>query len=128
MMIVEGKVQAFSGFMTVVTSALGFAAPWPEVVSGFLFALAGGYGGMFVSPPEHRMSVWATLGIAVLIGAFAGMLHPHLAALPWAGPWIAGWPIQLVMGLAGLASRWIAKRLVSGHLPKFKLGGDDGTA
>ncbi|VVT07373.1 hypothetical protein [Erythrobacter sp. EC-HK427] len=123
-MTVDAKMQAFSGFMALVTGALGFAAPWPEVVSGFLFAVAGGYAGMFVSPPQHRMSVWATLGVALLIGAFAGMLHPHFAAMWAVLSWIAEVPLQLVMGIAGLTSRWIAKRLVSGKLPVFERGSD----
>lgn len=127
-MIDSAHFQGFSAFMAAMTAALGFVAPWPFIVTGSLFAIAGGYAGMFISPPQQRMSVWVTLFVALLIGLFAGMLHPHFGNMWEVVAWIADIPVQLVMGVAGLSSRWIAKRLVSGELPKFKTGGGDADA
>ena len=125
MIVVDTKLQAVSAALAAFTSMLGFVAPWPFVVTGCFFALAGGFAGMFVSPPEERLGIWATLGVALLIGMFAGMMHPQFEHFGSLFAWITNVPLQLVMGVAGLSSRWIAKRLVMGRLPVFKKGADD---
>jgi hypothetical protein len=116
-----------SGAVAVVVTALGFGVPWPELVAGIMFAVAGGFAGMFISPPAQRLSLWVTLFIAALIGMLAGMMHPYFAEVPLVG-WIAQVPLQLVMGVAGLSSRWIAKRLSSGRWPIFGSRNDDGAS
>lgn len=126
-MMLETKLQAANALAAASIAALGFVAPWPIVVTGILFALAGGFAGMVVSPPlpEERMGLAGTLFVAVTIGLLVGLAHPHFANF---GPtaWIAALPLQLVMGCAGIGSRWIAKRAATGDfsLP-WKRGGDN---
>lgn len=126
MTIFDHNAQTASAALSAFTALLGFAAPWPFVVTGCFFALAGGFAGMFVSPPEQRMGVWTTLGVALLIGVFAGLLHPQFSHFGSLFAWISNVPLQLVMGVAGLSSRWIAKRLVAGRLPRFTSGKGEG--
>jgi len=106
----------FSGYMALITGALGFAAPWPYIVAGMFFAVAGGFVGMVVSPPTERLTLPLTVVVAMVIGAFAGMAHPHFAAGgAWIG-WVSALPLPLVMGVAGLASPWLARRAASGNM------------
>lgn len=108
--MIDAKVQAGSAAAGALSAVLGFAAPWPMVVTGLFFAAAGGFAGMVVSPPMERLGLPVTIIVALVIGGFAGMLHPHV-------DWISFLPVQLVMGVAGLCSRPIARRAVSGDLP-----------
>jgi hypothetical protein len=119
--VVEAKIQLVSAIAGAVSAALGFVAPWPHVVTGLFFSLAGGFAGMAVSPSSARLNLIATLFVALVIGTFAGLAHPHLGSLPVVG-FMGDLPIQLVMGAGGLCSRWITFRLASGELPFLKGG------
>ena len=107
MPVIEAKVSTASAIMSGAFVATGFVAPWPEVVAGYFFAVAGGFAGMSAVPPTERLGVTLTLFLALVIGTFAGIAHPHVGVL-------SAFPIQLVMGLSGLASRPVARRLASG--------------
>lgn len=115
--MMEAKIQTTNIIAATVTAGLGIAAPWPEVVTGLFFAIAGGFAGMVVSPPEEKLNVFWTLFVAVLIGLLAAMMHPHFADIHGTVAWISGLPLQLLMGGAGLSSRWITRRVSSGNLP-----------
>jgi hypothetical protein len=115
-MMHEAKIQTFSGIMAAISTMMGFAAPWPHVVAGLFFAVAGGFVGMTVSPPADRLALPLTVLVALVIGIFAGLAHPHFAGGgAWIG-WISALPVQLVMGVAGLASPWLARRAAAGDL------------
>ncbi len=112
----ELKVQSLSTAMAIVSAAMGFAATWPHVVAGLFFAIAGGFVGMAVSPSTERLALPFTVLVAVVIGVFAGIAHPHFAAGgAWIG-WISALPVQLVMGVAGLTSPWLARRAAAGDM------------
>lgn len=115
-MVHELKVQTISAGMAGISAVMGFAAPWPHVVAGLFFAIAGGFVGMTVSPSTERLALPLTVIVALVIGVFAGISHPHFAG---GGSWIA-WisvlPVQLVMGVAGLASPWLARRAAAGDM------------
>lgn len=116
MSAVELKVQSLSAGMAAVSAVMGFAAPWPHVIAGLFFATAGGFVGMAVSPSTERLALPLTIVVAMVIGVFAGIAHPHFAAGGvWIG-WVAGLPVQLVMGVSGLASPWIARRAAAGDI------------
>ena len=107
--------------------ALGIAAPLPELVGGMIVGLATTYASMLFTPPESRMTVWATLFAGLVVCLVAAIAYPHL---PFG---LADWPLQLVMAIAGAASRWIGGALASfgkgavaraGKLPsEFRLPG-----
>ena len=110
--------------------ALGIAAPLPDLVGGMIVGLATTYASMLFTPPESRMTVWATLFAGLVVCLVAAIAHPHL---PFG---LSDWPLQLVMAIAGAASRWIGGALASfgkgavaraGKLPsEFRLpGGKD---
>jgi len=40
-MVHEFKAQSFSAAMAGVSAVMGFAAPWPHVIAGLFFAIAG---------------------------------------------------------------------------------------
>jgi hypothetical protein len=112
----ELKVQSASAVMAGISTIMGFAAPWPHVVAGLFFAIAGGFVGMTVSPSTERLALPLTVLVALVIGVFAGLAHPHFAGGgAWIG-WISGLPVQLVMGVAGLASPWLARRAAAGDM------------
>lgn len=112
----EVKVQSATSVAAAVSALLGFAAPWPHVIAGLFFAVAGGFVGMTVSPPSDRLALPATVLVAVVIGMFAGIAHPHfIEGGPLIG-WISALPVQLVMGVTGLASPWLARRAVAGNI------------
>lgn len=115
-MVHELKVQSFSAVMAGVSAVMGFAAPWPHVIAGLFFAIAGGFVGMAVSPSTERLALPFTVLVALVIGIFAGIAHPHFAAGgAWIG-WISALPVQLVMGVAGLTSPWLARRAAAGDM------------
>lgn len=119
----ELKVQYFSAGMAGISAVMGFAAPWPHVIAGLFFAIAGGFVGMTVSPSSERLALPLTVLVAVVIGIFAGIAHPHFAHVgAWIG-WISALPVQLVMGVAGLASPWLARRAAAGDISAPWKGG-----
>lgn len=115
-MVHELKLQSFSAAMAAVSAVMGFAAPWPHVVAGLFFAIAGGFVGMTVSPSTERLALPFTVVVALVIGIFAGIAHPHFAAGGALTGWIAALPVQLVMGVAGLTSPWLARRAAAGDM------------
>lgn len=125
MSAIEAKAQAGNVAMTAIMAATGFVAPWPEVVAGYFFAIAGGFAGMAASPPTERMGITLTIFVAMVISTFAGLAHPHFSDAPMGLSAVAALPIQLVMGVSGLASRWLARRIATGDfsLPWSKKGG-----
>jgi hypothetical protein len=127
-MVYELKVQSASAVMAGASAAMGFAAPWPHVVAGMFFAVAGGFVGMAVSPAHERLALPFTVLTALLIGGLAGMAHPHFAQGGALIGWISLLPVQLVMGVAGLASPWIARRMAAGDfsVPWKAKGGPQG--
>jgi hypothetical protein len=112
----EIKVQSISAAMAGASAIMGFAAPWPHVIAGLFFAIAGGFVGMTVSPSTERLALPLTVIVAMVIGVFAGLAHPHFAAGGAMLGWVASLPIQLVMGVAGLASPWLARRAAAGEM------------
>ncbi len=112
----ELKVQSLSAGMATASAVMGFAAPWPHVVAGLFFAIAGGFVGMAVSPSTERLALPLTVVVAVVIGIFAGIAHPHFAQFGPLTAWVSNLPVQLVMGLAGLVSPWLARRAAAGDL------------
>jgi ABC-type xylose transport system permease subunit len=112
----ELKLQNLSGALAGASTVMGFAAPMPHVIAGLFFAVAGGFVGMTVSPPTERLALPITVMVALVIGIFAGLAHPHFAAWGAMFAWISTLPIQLVMGVAGLASPWLARRIAAGDM------------
>ncbi len=112
----ELKVQSFSGAMAAISAVMGFAAPWPHVIAGLFFAIAGGFVGMTVSPSTERLALPLTVVVAVVIGVFAGIAHPHFAQGGALIGWVSALPVQLVMGVAGLVSPWLARRAAAGDM------------
>jgi hypothetical protein len=115
-MVSELKIQYVSSAMAVVTGTMGFAAPWPHVIAGLFFATAGGFVGMAVSPSAERLALPLTVVVAVVIGIFAGIMHPHFGQFGAMLAWISALPVQLVMGVAGLVSPWLARRAAAGDI------------
>lgn len=115
-MIGEMKVQSFSAGMAGVSAVMGFAAPWPHVVAGLFFAVAGGFVGMAVSPSTERLALPLTVIVAVVIGIFAGIAHPHFVQGGALTGWVSALPVQLVMGVAGLVSPWLARKAAAGDI------------
>lgn len=112
----EIKIQSFSAAMAFISAVMGFAAPWPHVVAGLFFAIAGGFVGMAVSPSTERLALPLTVIVALVIGVFAGLAHPHFGEGGALIGWISGLPVQLVMGVAGLVSPWLARRAAAGDI------------
>jgi len=112
----ELKDQSFSAAMAGVSAVMGFAAPWPHVVAGLFFAIAGGFVGMTVSPSTERLALPLTALVALVIGVFAGIAHPHFVNGGALMAWISVLPVQLVMGVAGLVSPWLARRAAAGDM------------
>lgn len=125
--MIEAKTSVASALMSGTMAAAGFVAPWPEVVAGYFFAVAGGFAGMATSPPTERLGVTITIVVALVIGTFAGLAHPHFAHGGALVSWVAALPVQLVMGVSGLASRHIARRIAAGDLsvPWHKKGASE---
>lgn len=116
--------------LITIALSLGIAAPLPTFVGGMIVGLAATYGAMLFTPPENRMTVWSTLVAGLVVCLVFAIAHPHLPL------GLDEWPLQLVMALAGAASRWIGGGLANfgkaamaraGKLPaEFKLpGGHD---
>lgn len=112
----ELKLQSFSAVAAGVSAVMGFVAPWPHVIAGLFFATAGGFVGMTVCPSEERLALPFTMLAAIVIGIFAGLAHPHFVQGGAWICWISLLPVQLVMGVAGLASPWLARRAAAGDL------------
>ncbi|OYX62521.1 MAG: hypothetical protein B7Y88_14245 [Sphingomonadales bacterium 32-64-17] len=115
----DAKLRLLDAVLAAIALTVGFIAPWPEVLAGLCFSLAGGFVGMVVAPPIERLGFFNTMSLALVIGLLAGLWHPHAAF------GIDEWPLQLVMGLAGLLSRPVAKKAATGDwaLPFGKSGG-----
>jgi len=112
----ELKDQSFSAARAGVSAVMGFAAPWPHVVAGLFFAIAGGFVGMTVSPSTERLALPLTALVALVIGVFAGIAHPRFVNGGALMAWISVLPVQLVMGVAGLVSPWLARRAAAGDM------------
>lgn len=110
--------------------ALGIVAPLPDLVGGMIIGLAATYAGFIATPPADRMAFWATLFVGFVACIVAAIAHPHL---PFG---LEKWPLQLVMAVAGVGSRWIGGAVASfgkgamaraGKLPsEFNLPGGKG--
>jgi len=89
--------------IVAVFAALGIYAPVPDVLGGMMVGLALCYAAFIVTPPNGRMTVWATLFVGLVIALVAAIAYPHLPM------GLSKLPLQLVMGLAGGLSRYIVK-------------------
>lgn len=87
--------------------ALGISAPLPDLIGGMIVGLATTYASMLFTPAESRMTVWATLFAGLVVCVVAAIAHPHL---PFG---VDGWPLQLVLAIAGAASRWVGGALAN---------------
>ncbi|WP_306094960.1 hypothetical protein [Qipengyuania flava] len=87
--------------------ALGISAPLPDLIGGMVVGLAATYAGFLVTPAESRMTVWATLFTGLIVCVVFAIAHPQL---PFG---LADLRLQLVLAVAGFASRWIAGALAS---------------
>lgn len=104
--MIDAKFQGMSASLATITAVAGFAAPWPVVVAGFLFALAGGFGAMAVSTPkaEDRLGIWATALVALVMGVIFGLAYPLIIELT-AKLFTASPSLPLVMAIGGAGSR-----------------------
>lgn len=116
-MVHEMKIQSISAALAAVSALMGFAAPWPHVVLGLFFSVAGGLTAMAVAPMAQRMALPLAILVSLVIGFFAGLIHPHFGSISPLIAWVSNLPVQAVMGIAGLSSAPIARRLASGELP-----------
>lgn len=113
--MIQENAQMGAHLGAATFAALGFVAPVEHIVAGLFFAASGGFAGMIVQPPIERSGIYATIVVAMVIGSLAGLMHPHFSAVPFLN-WVSGLPVQLVMGVAGLSSRWLALRAIGGDL------------
>ena len=96
----------FKAIIAFAFLALGIAAPLPEFVGGMLLGMGGCFGVMLLTPAPDRSTMFATLFAGLVVCLFAALAHPHL---PFGTSEL---PIQLVMGAAGGASRYIGGILI----------------
>lgn len=88
-----------------IARAFGVIVPLSEFVTGMVYAIAGGFVALAITPPkEDRLTVWQTLLVAVFIGLMVGITYPRLAEIEWLS-FAAALPVQAAMGLSGVASR-----------------------
>lgn len=97
----------FKALLVWVALALGITAPLPDLIGGMLVGLAATYAGFLVTPAESRLTVWSTLFTGLVVCLIAAIAHPQL---PFG---LADLRLQLVLAIAGFASRWIAGALAS---------------
>lgn len=97
--------------------ALGITAPLPDFLGGMMIGMGACYMSMLFTPPTDRLTLWATLFSGFMTGVLAALAHPHL---PWG---LHGLPVQLIMALGGLGSRWFG-----GWIAAFGRGGMDRAA
>lgn len=93
--------RATVGGSVVVLKWFGLDIDLAELVAGLLFAVAGAFVALAHTPAKTRSTKWATLITGLFIGLAAALVHPVI-------PYLNKFPVQLVMGIAGLASRKIA--------------------
>jgi hydrogenase/urease accessory protein HupE len=89
--------------MAAVLLAFGIAVPLPTFLAGMFLALSGAYFAMMVSKPD-RPSFWLTLSLGAFFGLVAGIVHSSN---------FPTWSAQLMMGIGGALSRYLAALLVS---------------
>ncbi|RIV87510.1 hypothetical protein [Aurantiacibacter zhengii] len=112
--------QATMALLAAVLGAFGFAAPLSVVAAGFVFATVGGVVGLAFLPvaeQDERMlwGICRTLLAAWFIGGIAGMLQPHIGGVWMVPEWVSNEELlPAVMGLAGLVSRFVARKLSNG--------------
>lgn len=88
-----------------IALALGIAVPLAEFVTGMVYAIAGGFVALAITPPkESRWTVWQTLIVAMFIGLMVGIIYPKITEIDWLA-FAAALPVQAAMGLSGVASR-----------------------
>ena len=84
--------------------ALGLEITAIELIVGCMFAVAGGFAALFVTPPKQKLTILQTLFVALFIGLIAALAQDVLGdATGW--QFIVNLPVQAVMGLAGAGSR-----------------------
>ncbi|RDC69675.1 hypothetical protein DLJ49_18730 [Rhodovulum sp. 12E13] len=87
-------------WLALIATGLGLSISGVEFLGGILLAIGGGALVAHVrrkQHPEHeRFAWWFTLVAAAFFGTLAGQASPHL---------LPGWPPQVAMALAGMASR-----------------------
>jgi len=118
--------------LALVFSWIGFAAPVPVVVTGFVFAVVGGLVGLAALPvaereKDLRWEICKTVLTALFIGALFGVVQPKIGDFagflaPLGQPQFLPW----AMGAGGLVSRWLARRVSKGDfsLPSFGRRGE----
>ncbi len=101
--------DASRDYLGLIAAGLGLSISGLEMVGGVLLAVGGGALVAHVrrkQHPEHeRFAWWFTLVAAVFFATLAGMASPHL---------FPEWPPQILMALAGVASRGLVLFIIKG--------------
>tara|TARA_B100000678_G_scaffold136337_1_gene114022 strand:+ start:1243 stop:1629 length:387 start_codon:yes stop_codon:yes gene_type:complete len=95
-----------SALLAAILLAFGVVAPVDQFAGGMFFAISLAFLVMAYSQPEDRKSYWLTLITAAIFAAIGAILHDNLSMLD-------GWPLQLIMGVGGALSRFIAEGMIT---------------
>lgn len=123
----QDAVQAGLWSMAAIFGALGFTAALPVIVSGYLLAVVGGLVGMAAMPlgnDGERLIVALPIALltAVFMATLAALAVPHLGQIVSALAVLDNdRALPFIMGVAGLMSRWLARKAVTGDwsIPSF---------
>lgn len=100
--VVDGAEHLFRDWVGLLLVAIGWNAPVSAWFGGVIMAMGGASLARAMRPERDKAELWAVLGTAFFVAHMAGAVA--LLVQP-------GWPVQLIMGVAGLLSRF-ALRLV----------------
>jgi hypothetical protein len=95
--------KIFSAIAAAVLLALGVKVAPADFAGGLFLGLSGAYAAMAVSKPEDRLGVSLTL--------FFGVIFPLVAAIAHQIWPFNNAPVQLIMFLAGMMSRLLARAI-----------------
>lgn len=93
-----------SALLGLVLLSIGVAAPPDQFAGGLFLAVALAFLAMSYSQPDDRKGYWLTLATAVLCAVAAAVAHDSLAP---------AWSLHLMMGGAGMFSRFLAEGAIN---------------
>lgn len=95
-----------SAFIGLILLSLGIASPVGPFVGGLFLAVSLSFLVMAWSEPDDRKDYWLTLATAVAFAVIGAITHSNI-------PWFNDMPLQGLMAIAGLLSRFLAEGVLT---------------
>lgn len=96
----DGAEAIMKDWFALLLTSLGISFSTHQFLGGLFLALAGAAIARALSPERDQRELW----LVFATGAIAGIVAAEAMSV-----WMTGGPVQLIMGAAGFASRYLAR-------------------